>query len=81
MTEQEYLEIKFELENSEIPKPSQEKILDVCEKQVAQKAVITGHHNPINTEIGHCPVCESFPLRACDNKYCPNCGQKLDWSD
>lgn len=34
MTQQDLLEIKFELENSEIPKPSQEKILDACEKQV-----------------------------------------------
>ena len=81
MTEQDLLEIKSELEHSEIPKPSQEKLLDACEKQVAKKAVITGHHNAINTEVGLCPVCQGLPLRACDNNYCPNCGQKLDWGE
>ena len=43
-------------------------------------AVITGHNNAINTDIGECPNCTGLPLRACDFKYCPECGQRLDWS-
>ena len=42
-------------------------------------AVITGHNNAINTDIGECPNCNGLPLRACDFKYCPECGQHLIW--
>ena len=35
----------------------------------------------IGTAVGECPECRTLPLRECDCAYCPNCGQKLDWSD
>lgn len=76
---QEYKEIEYELKNSTLPKQSVGKILDACKKQLIQNVVITGHNNAINTDIGNCPMCNSLPLRACDNNYCPNCGQKLNW--
>lgn len=50
------------------------------ERYTPKAAVITGHNNSINTDIGECPNCNGLPLRACDFKYCPECGQRLDWS-
>ena len=41
-------------------------------KQTAKKVIPT---------VGECPECRTLPLRECDCTYCPNCGQKLDWSD
>ena len=49
-------------------------------KETPKAAVITGHNNAINTDVGECPNCRTLQLRACDFKYCPECGQKLDWS-
>lgn len=42
-------------------------------------AVIVGHNNAVNTDVGECPKCGRGPLRACDADYCPGCGQKLKW--
>ena len=52
---------------------------DLVEKSKPAAAVITGHNNAINTDIGKCPKCNGLPIRACDFKYCPECGQKIDW--
>ena len=53
--------------------------IKALEKQIPKKAIITGHNNAINTDVGYCPICKGVILRACDNSYCPDCGQKLDW--
>lgn len=53
---------------------------EAVERMKPKKAIITGHNNAINTDIGNCPACDGRPLRACDNNYCPDCGQRLDWS-
>ena len=53
--------------------------IQALEKQIPVKAVISGHNNAINTDVGCCPVCNHLPIRACDHNYCPNCGQKLNW--
>ena len=53
----------------------------VLEKQIPRKAIITGHNNAINTDVGRCPICNGVELRACDHNYCPDCGQKLVWRD
>ena len=58
-----------------------EKVLPAHEKQIPRKAIITGHNNAINTDVGRCPICNGVELRACDHKYCPDCGQKLVWRD
>lgn len=76
---QEYKEIEYEIKNSALPKQTVEKILDACKKQLLKNVVVTGHNNAINTDVGNCPMCNGLPLRACDNNYCPNCGQKLNW--
>lgn len=45
------------------------------EKQIPNKPeVIQGFMN-----IFHCPICEG--IVGFKQKYCGNCGQKLDWSD
>ena len=53
--------------------------IQALEKQIPLKAVISGHNNAINTDVGCCHVCNHLPIRACDHNYCPNCGQKLNW--
>lgn len=55
--------------------------VQALEKQIPRKAIITGHNNAINTDVGHCPICNGAVLRACDHKYCPDCGKKLFWKD
>lgn len=59
---------------------------NVCEevnnlkiRETPMAAVVTGHNNAINTDVGDCPRCGRGPLRACDFGYCPECGQKLSW--
>lgn len=56
-----------------------EKIKVALEKSVAKKAIVYGHNDAVGTDIGLCPMCNSRPLRACDNQYCPDCGQHLSW--
>ena len=60
---------------------SVEEFKDLKEKSVAKKAIVYGHNDAVGTDVGLCPVCNDRPLRACDNQYCPDCGQKLDWSE
>ena len=48
-------------------------------RETPMAAVVTGHNNAINTDVGDCPRCGRGPLRACDFRYCPECGQKLSW--
>ena len=45
------------------------------EKQTARK--VTTNHSWTHYHF-FCPVCN---MEVNDMKYCPNCGQKLDWSD
>ena len=75
MTEQELLEIKAEVENSAVPKPSQERILEACEKQVARK--VTADKSENETDI-RCPSCKAKIV--VKFKRCGRCGQNLDWS-
>lgn len=50
------------------------KIAEACEKQIAKK--------PVND--GHCPECFSdneCPYNEEKVRYCPSCGQKIDWGN
>lgn len=49
--------------------------------EIAKKVIPIGYNAAIGTAVGECPECRTLPLRECDCAYCPNCGQKLDWSD
>ena len=44
----------------------------IVEKQIAKK--------PLEGGMFHCSVC-MFPLKRELDKYCRDCGQKIDWSD
>lgn len=81
MTEQELLEIKAEVENSAIPKPSQEKILEACEKQVSRKTNLSGdgyYDGHLVYDEYQCPNCgKIYELDYEEYEHCPNCGQKM----
>ena len=57
------------------------RFVDGDSKQTAKKVIFIAYNTAIGTAVGCCPACDSLPLRECDCSYCPNCGQKLDWSD
>ena len=58
-----------------------EECREAVEKQTAKKVIPIAYNAAIGTAVGECPECRTLPLRECDCAYCPNCGQKLDWSD
>lgn len=58
-----------------------EELKESREKQIAKEVNLIGKNVSIGTKIGSCPNCDGRPLRECDCKYCPDCGQKLDWSE
>lgn len=87
MTEQEYKEICAEVQNSGIPVPSQQKIIDACGKQVGKKVLVK--HSAVNLEekefygedvfFAECPNCKELLCSLWNDKNCGVCGQKLDW--
>lgn len=52
-----------------------EECREAMEKQTARK--VTPNHSWTHYHF-FCPVCN---MEVNDMKYCPNCGQKLDWGD
>lgn len=53
------------------------------EKQIAKKAKVKKysfypHSTLIQNRYGECPNCGTEQV---NDRYCANCGQKLDWSD
>lgn len=85
MTEQKYKEICAEVQNSGIPVPSQQRIIDACGKQVGKKPF-----QPFGTHSFKCSTCWQFVAHEVDDncdlesemsEWCPYCGQKLDWRD
>ena len=58
------------------PKEACELAIDALEKQIAEKV-----ETRLETRDGYywkCPICDYNIVRF---SYCPNCGQKLDWSE
>lgn len=58
-----------------------EECREAREKQTPKEVRYIGMNQSIGTKIGSCPMCDGRPLRKCDFEYCPDCGQKLDWSE
>lgn len=59
---------------------------ECVERQIAKKPDIEGDGYDENGELiydtGFCPNCRhEFEIYYDATKYCPNCGQKLDWSN
>lgn len=57
--------------------------IKALEKQIAKKAKVKKysfypHSTLIQSRYGKCPNCGTVQV---DDRYCANCGQKLDWSD
>lgn len=52
-----------------------EECREAVEKQTARK--VTTNHSWTHYHF-FCPVCN---MEVNDMKYCPNCGQKIEWSD
>lgn len=53
-------------------------IEELIERAAPKKVTVDTKHNT------HCPVCgeiQVFGYYNVNNKYCPHCGQSLDWSD
>ena len=67
-------------QNSKVDWDEQEKAVNLAiealEKQIPKKPIEQRYVN--NELIGHCPSCQ---LIAYWQRYCSNCGQKLDWSE
>ena len=68
-----------------IPLKNMEMIVQALDKQIPKKPTYEGDgysnkHLVYDTWI--CPCCETrYEVDYDDYDYCPNCGQKLDWSD
>ena len=69
-----------------IPLKNMEMIVQALEKQIPKKQTYEGDgYAPDGTFVWDewiCPCCGSrYEVDYDDYDYCPNCGQKLDWSD
>jgi hypothetical protein len=58
-----------------IPLKNMELIINALEKQIPKKPIFTE-----DKQFALCPCCDMKGLTD-KQKYCDNCGQKLDWSD
>lgn len=78
----EGVEVAKKAIEKQIPKKPREEIWIDDEKHkgdvrlATQNDVLTENNHGI---INHCPNCDEWALKM--HKYCPHCGQALDWSD
>ena len=61
-------------------------VIEAREKQIAKKPTYEGDGYAPNGTLVYdtwiCPCCDKrYEVDYDDYDYCPNCGQKLDWSD
>ena len=69
-----------------IPLKNMEMIVQALEKRIPKKPTYEGDgYAPDGTfvfDIWICPsCCKRYEVDYDDYDYCPNCGQKIDWSD
>lgn len=57
-------------------------VINALEKQIPKKP-IAREHNELRGEIlFHCPTCDDdFNCNEYEERYCPECGQALNWSE
>lgn len=81
---QEYLDIEDTSEIALYPEEVQ-MCIEALEKQIPKNLYIWGdgyYNGELILDMYDCPNCEkSYEIECDDYKYCPNCGQKLDWSE
>ena len=66
-----------------IPIKNMEMIVQALEKQIPKKVQLRHIRKYDGYDDGECPNCGMSVSRECDGNdvFCPDCGQKLDWSD
>ena len=69
-----------------IPLKNMEMIVQALEKQIPKKATLEGDgyapDGKFVLDEWICPCCETrYEVDYDDYDYCPNCGQKIEWSD
>ena len=66
-----------------IPLKNMEMIVQALEKQMPKKVQLRHIRKFDGFDDGECPTCCNSVSRDCDgtDNFCPDCGQKLDWSD
>ena len=69
-----------------IPLKNMEMIVKALEKQIPKKPIYEGDgYAPDGSfvfDIWICPCCcKRYEIDYDDYDFCPNCGQKIDWSD
>ena len=57
--------------------------INALEKQIPKKVQLRHIRKFDGFDDGECPTCGNSVSRDCDgtDNFCPDCGQKLDWSD
>lgn len=57
--------------------------IQALEKQIPKKLQLRHIRKFDGFDDGECPTCCNSVSRDCDgtDNFCPDCGQKLDWSD
>lgn len=65
-----------------IPLKNMEMIVQALEKQIPKKVQLRHIRKYDGYDDGECPNCGMSVSRECDGNdvFCPDCGQKLDWS-
>ena len=60
-----------------------EMAINALEKQIPKKVNLRHIRKYDGYDDGECPNCGMSVSRECDGNdvFCPDCGQKLDWSD
>ena len=88
MTTKEMIEIlRYKADNikTKIEPEFFNEVADKLEKQVAKNPYLWGdgyYNGELIIDMYDCPNCErTYEIECDDYKYCPNCGQKLDWSE
>lgn len=87
MTYEEVKEIRQHPRMAHVDSDELHKMIDdAIEKQIAKKPTFDGDgYAPDGTFVWDewlCPNCNSrYEVDYDDYSYCPNCGQKIDWSD
>ena len=67
------------------PQEATKLAIEALEKQIPKKPTLSGDgywDGELVLDTWECPNCDKdYEVDYDDYDYCPNCGQKIDWSD